>query len=53
MSSSENSARPRSQAEQLYRRQVEQLVEACLTRIRRYELPDEAEPPAAQWPSND
>lgn len=41
---------PLTKMMQAYRTQVEQLVETCLQRIRQYEVPDDAEPPAAIWP---
>lgn len=53
MSDPEKHERPFSQAERDYRSQVEQLVQTCVDRIRHYELPDEAEPPAANWPCHD
>lgn len=36
-----------------YRTMVERLVATCLARIRHYELPDAAEPLAAEWPPRD
>jgi len=37
--------------QQVYREQVEKLVQACLQRIRSYKMPTESEPPAAVWPN--
>jgi hypothetical protein len=53
VSDSENAGSPGAQAQLDYRSAVERLVAACLARIRRYELPDAAEPPAVEWPDRD
>jgi hypothetical protein len=53
MSDVQKGAGPGPQARQDYRGAVERLVAACLARIRSYELPDEAEPPAVEWPGRD
>jgi hypothetical protein len=44
---------PGREGRRSYREKVEQLVEACLRRVRAYELPDDAEPPTAAWPSDE
>ena len=39
-----------SEEERAYRMKLEALVEACLKRIRKYALPEDAEPTIGTWP---